>query len=103
VNRRRDVSTKSRAEPTQALVGRPLGPLGLGFDHLVHMSNTPCGDAHFDIWSTSLCNPMKCSNLVPKFLKSIKHYNRGIRLVDKVKHGHLMHILDMLAHEIDVS
>jgi hypothetical protein len=45
----------------------------------------PCGDDDFDIWSTSLCHPLKCSNLVPKFLKSNKHYNRG--------HGEYMVIL----------
>jgi hypothetical protein len=28
------------------------------------------GDDDFDIWSTSLCHPLKWSNLVPKFLKS---------------------------------
>jgi hypothetical protein len=33
----------------------------------------PCGDNYFDSWSTSLCHPLKCSNLVPKFLKSNKH------------------------------
>jgi hypothetical protein len=31
------------------------------------------GDDNFDIWLTSLCHPLKCSNLVPKFLKSNKH------------------------------
>jgi hypothetical protein len=44
----------------------------------------PHGDDDFDIWSTSLCHPLKCSNLVPKFLKSNKHYNCGTRLADKV-------------------
>jgi hypothetical protein len=33
----------------------------------------PRGEAYFGIWSTSLCNPLKFSNLVPKFLKSNKH------------------------------
>jgi hypothetical protein len=33
----------------------------------------PRGDNDFDIWSTSLCYPLKCSNLVPKFLKLNKH------------------------------
>jgi hypothetical protein len=33
----------------------------------------PRGDDDFDIWSTSLCHLLKCSNLVPKFLKSDKH------------------------------
>jgi hypothetical protein len=32
-----------------------------------------CGDDDFDIWSTSLCHQLKCSNLVPKFLKFNKH------------------------------
>jgi hypothetical protein len=34
VNRRRDMSTKSQAKPTQTVAGRPLGPLGLGFGPL---------------------------------------------------------------------
>jgi hypothetical protein len=42
------------------------------------------GDDDFDIWSILLCHPLKCSNLVPKFQKSDKHYNRGMRLVDTV-------------------
>jgi hypothetical protein len=33
----------------------------------------PNGDDDIDIWSTSLCHPLKCSNLLPKFLKSNKH------------------------------
>jgi hypothetical protein len=33
----------------------------------------PRGGDDFDIWSTSLCYPLKCSNLVAKFLKSNKH------------------------------
>jgi hypothetical protein len=33
----------------------------------------PLGDDDFDIWSTSLCHPIKCSNLVPKLLKSNNH------------------------------
>jgi hypothetical protein len=44
----------------------------------------PRGDDDFDIWSTLFCHLLKCSNLVPKFLKSNEHYNRGTRLVDKV-------------------
>jgi hypothetical protein len=62
--------------PTDQGVGpadRPLGPLGLGSAHLVRVSNTPRGDDDFDIWSTSLCHRLKCSNLIPKFLKSNKH------------------------------
>jgi hypothetical protein len=75
VNRRRDVSTKSQAEPTQTLAGRPTP--WLKWPGVWHTWSTcqihPRGDAHFDIWSTSICNPLKCSNLVPKFLKSNKH------------------------------
>jgi hypothetical protein len=44
-----------------------------GLAHLVHVSNTPHGDDDFDIWSTLLCYPLKCSNLVPKLLKSNKY------------------------------
>jgi hypothetical protein len=75
-NQRRDVSTKCRAEPTQTLAGRsadPWGHLAWGLAHLIHVSNTPRGDAYFDIWSTSLYNPLKCSNLVPKFLELNKY------------------------------
>jgi hypothetical protein len=61
----RHVATKAWVEQPQTLAGRPLVPLGLGSSSHVHMSNTPCGDDDFDIWSTSLCHPLKCSNLVP--------------------------------------
>jgi hypothetical protein len=64
---------------------RPLGPLGLGSGPTWSMCQIhPHGDDDFNIWLTSLCHPFKWSNLVPKFLKSNKHYNRGSRLVDKV-------------------
>jgi hypothetical protein len=33
----------------------------------------PRGDDDFNIWSSSLCHPLKCSNFIPKFLKSNKH------------------------------
>jgi hypothetical protein len=33
----------------------------------------PRGYDDIDIWLTSLCHPLKCSNLAPKFLKSNKH------------------------------
>jgi hypothetical protein len=46
--------------------------LAWGSANLVHVSNTPHGDAHFDIWSTSHCNPLKWSNLVHMFMKSSK-------------------------------
>jgi hypothetical protein len=39
---------------------------------------------------------------MPMFMKSNKYENRGTKLVDKVKHSHLMHILDMLAHKINI-
>jgi hypothetical protein len=53
--------------------GRPLSPLGLGSGPLGPRVKYTCGDDYFDIWSTSLCHPLKCSKLVPKFLKSNKH------------------------------
>jgi hypothetical protein len=56
--------------------GRSAGPWALlawGLTHSVHVSNRPRGDDDFDIWSTLLCHPLKCSNLLPKFLKSNKH------------------------------
>jgi hypothetical protein len=55
------------------LAGQPFAHLSWGLAHLLHMSNTPRGDDNFDIWSTSLCHPLECSNLVPEFLKSNKH------------------------------
>jgi hypothetical protein len=82
VNRRRDVSTKSWAKQTQAPVGWPRSwdgqPAPRSTSPGVWPTWSTCqihprGDVHFDIWSTSLYNPLKCSNLVPKFLKSSKH------------------------------
>jgi hypothetical protein len=65
--------------------GQPLGPLGLGPGPTWSMCEIhPRVDDNFDIWSTSPCHPLKCSNFVPTFLKSNKHYNRETRLVDKV-------------------
>jgi hypothetical protein len=82
MNQRRDVTIKSRAEPTHTLAGwprswasqpapRPTCPRVwcTWSTWQIH----PRGDSHFDIWLTSLCNPLKCSYLVPKFLKSNKH------------------------------
>jgi hypothetical protein len=82
----RHVATKAWAEPPQTLVGRPTpGTTRPGVWPTRSMCQIhPLGDDDFEIWSTSLCHPLKCSNLVPKFLKSNKHYNRGTRLVDKV-------------------
>jgi hypothetical protein len=89
----RHVSSKSWAKLTQNMASQPrsladrpiLGPFQLGVWPTWSMCQIhPRGDDHFDIWSTLLCHPLKCSNLVPKFLKSNKHYNRGTRLVDKV-------------------
>jgi hypothetical protein len=78
----RHVATKARAEPPQTLAGLPrswAGQLTPGRTQpgvwptwstcQIH----PCGDDDFDIWSTSPCHPLKCSNLVPKFLKLNKH------------------------------
>jgi hypothetical protein len=79
----RHVSSKLWAELTQGLaVGRinstcvheAPGPVRPG----VWPTQSTCqlhprGDDDFDIWSTSLCDPLKYSNLVPKFLKSNKH------------------------------
>jgi hypothetical protein len=60
------------------------------------------GDDDFDIWSTLLCPPFKCSNLVPKSMKSNEQLNRGTRLVENVNTWLFIHLLNMLAHEIDV-
>jgi hypothetical protein len=56
VNRHRDVSTMSWAEPTQTLAGRltlrPTWPRV--WSTWSTCQRHPRGDAHFDIWSTSL-------------------------------------------------
>jgi hypothetical protein len=57
MNRRRDMSTKFRAEPTQTLAGRPLGPPSLWFGLLgARVKYTPVvmlilafGELHFAI------------------------------------------------------
>jgi hypothetical protein len=73
---------RPRAEPPQALAGRSRswasrpapGPTRPGvWPTWSTCQIYPCGDDNFDIWSTSLCHLLKCSNLVPKFLKSNKH------------------------------
>jgi hypothetical protein len=71
----RHVATKAQGEPPQTLAGRPApGPTWPRVWPTWSMSQIhPRGDDDFDICSTSLCHPMKCSNLVPKFLKSNKH------------------------------
>jgi hypothetical protein len=82
----RCMATKAWAKPPQTLAGRPapwptrLRVWSTWSTCQIH----PRGDYDFDIWSTSLCHPLKCSNFVPMFLKSNKHLNRGTRLVDKV-------------------
>jgi hypothetical protein len=64
----RHVSTKAQAELSQILADWPApGPTWSMCQ--IH----PHGDDDFDIWSTSLCQPLQCSNLLPKFLKSNKH------------------------------
>jgi hypothetical protein len=67
----RRMATKALAKPPQTLAGRPLCPLNLGSGPLgPRVKYTPPGDDDFVIWFTSLCCPLKCSDLVPKFLKS---------------------------------
>jgi hypothetical protein len=78
----RCMTTKARAEPCQTLVGRPRSwdgwPTPGPTRPRVWPTWSTCqihprGDVDFDMWSNSLCHPLKCSNLVPKFLKSNKH------------------------------
>jgi hypothetical protein len=78
----RHVCMNPRAEPPQTLAARPrswagqhaLGPVWPGVWPTWSMRQIhPRGDDDFDIWSISLCHPLKCSNLVRKFLKSNKH------------------------------
>jgi hypothetical protein len=78
----RHVSMKSRAESTLDLTVQPgswaCWPTPRPVWLVVWPTQSTCqihprGDDDFDIWPTSLCHPLKCSNLVPKFLKSDKH------------------------------
>jgi hypothetical protein len=78
----RCVVTKVQAEPPQTLAGRPRGWAGRPAPGPTQRGVWPTwstcqihhhGDDGFDIWSTSFCHPLKCSKLVPKFLKSNKH------------------------------
>jgi hypothetical protein len=78
----RHVKNKAQAEPPQNLAGWPRSWAGRSAPGPTRPRVWPTwstcqihprGDDDFDIWSTSLCHPFKCSNLVPKFLKSNKH------------------------------
>jgi hypothetical protein len=78
----RHLTTKAQAKPPQTLADRPRswagrlapGPTRPGVWPTWSMCQIhPCGDDDFDIWSTSLCHLLKCSNLVPNFLKSNKY------------------------------
>jgi hypothetical protein len=89
----RHIATKAWAEPPQTLAARPRCWAGRSAPWPTRPSVWPtwsmcqihpCDDDDFDIWSTSLFHPLKCSNLVPKFLKSHKYLNCGTRLVNKV-------------------
>jgi hypothetical protein len=71
VDRLRSVATKSQPEPTQSVVGRPaLVPLWLVvWPHVVYVSQTFMW-WHYLWWNFKCsCNFLKCSNLVPMFLK----------------------------------
>jgi hypothetical protein len=71
----RCMGTKAWAKPPQTLAGRPTaGPTWPAVRPTWSMYQIhPRGDDNFDIWYTSHCHPLKCLNLVPKFLKSNKH------------------------------
>jgi hypothetical protein len=71
----RRVATNAWTKPPQTLVGRLApGPTWPGvWPTWSTCQIHPRGDDDFDILSTSLCHPLKYSNLVPKFLKSNKH------------------------------
>jgi hypothetical protein len=82
----RHVPSKAQAKPPQTLAGQSASrPTRAGvWPTWSTCQIHPRGDDDFDIWSTSLCHPLKWSNLVPKVMKLNKHYNLGTRLVDKV-------------------
>jgi hypothetical protein len=78
----RCAAMNAQAEPPQTLAGRSRSWAGRLAPRPTRPGVWPTwstcqihhlGDDVFDIWSTSLCHPLKCSNLVPKFLKSNKH------------------------------
>jgi hypothetical protein len=78
----RCVATKAWAEPPQTLAGQARSWAGRPAPGPTRPSVWPtwstcqihpCGDDGFDIWSTSLCHPLKCYNLVLRFLKLNKH------------------------------
>jgi hypothetical protein len=71
----RRLAPKAWVKPPQTLAGRPTP---IPTQPAVWPTWSTCqihlrGDDDFDIWSTSLCHPLKWSNLVPMFLKSNKH------------------------------
>jgi hypothetical protein len=67
------VPGRTALNPGRSAVQR-LGPLGLGSGPTWSICQIhPRGDDDFDIWSTLPCYALKCSNLVPKSLKSNKH------------------------------
>jgi hypothetical protein len=72
------VATKAQAGPPQTLARRPRSwagqPAPLPTQPGVWPTWSTCqihprDDDDFDIWSTSICHPMKCSNLVPAEIK----------------------------------
>jgi hypothetical protein len=78
----RRMVTKAQAELPQTLAGQTRSwagwPTPLPTRPRIWPTWSTCqihprGDGDFEIWSTSLCHHLKCSNLLPKFLKSNKH------------------------------
>jgi hypothetical protein len=71
----RRVAIKARGELALTLAGRLApGPTMPGvWPTWATCQIHPHGDEDFDNWLTSLCHPLKCSNLVAKFLKSNKN------------------------------
>jgi hypothetical protein len=78
----RCVAAKARAEPPQTLAGWPWSWVSQQSPRHTRPGVWPSwstcqihprGDNDFDIWSISLCHPLKWSNLVHMFLKLNKH------------------------------
>jgi hypothetical protein len=100
----RCMTTKARAKPPQTLVGRPtLGPTWPGVWHTWSMCQIPrpplvmmiFGELHFVIPWNALIWYLSSWNQINTKIVGLGYQTRWI-------HGYPIHLLGMLAHEIDV-